>query len=121
MIIDQSEEVGLRIQEQISELDQVVVTGRAKSSIEAITFIEKNKPDIILLDIDMPEINGFDILLWIRNRFSCTKVIMLTNSSGDQYRDKSMELGANYFIDKSTEFEKIPKIINEIYEVRANL
>ena len=116
LIVDDSIMIGEKIREYISELENINIIGHALSGLEAIQFISEQVPDIILLDINMPGLNGFDVLTWIRNRFIQTTVIMLTNHSSPNYRQKSSGLGADYFFDKTTEFEKLPDLINRLFE-----
>ncbi len=77
--------------------------------------------DILFLDIHMPGSNGFKVLTQIRNSDKKIKIIIITNYPTMQYRTAAFEMGANYFVDKSEEFEKIPTILNEIVLSKAGL
>ena len=68
-------------------------------------------PDLILLDLHMPEMGGFDVLKKITEGNMKTKVCILTNFSFPQYKTKSLALGADYFLNKSDDFEKINDVI----------
>ena len=71
-------------------------------SAEAFNIISNKKPDIVLLDLVMPEVNGFEILQEIRNdeRLCFTPVIILTSSTDSATKLKALELGANDFLAK---------------------
>lgn len=116
LIVDDSKMLGEKIRERLSELENIIIIGHALNGSEAIPIIINQTPDIVLLDIRMPVMDGFDLLGWIRNRFAQIKIIMLSNHSTESYRQKCKALGADYFFDKSTEFELLPDSINEIIQ-----
>lgn len=76
-------------------------------------FAEVN-PDIVLLDINLPGKNGLEILKMIRSENTFSTVLMLTNHADTYYRQQCMELGANYFLDKSEDFGLVPDIVNQL-------
>ena len=119
-IVDDSKLVSDRLIVMISELPGIEVVGQAKNAQEAIDSIQKLKPGVVILDIRMPEGNGFDVLEKIKKDKSDTLVIMLTNYPYPQYRKRCMELGADFFFDKSSEFNKVIEVLKEsIQESKA--
>ena len=68
----------------------------------------------LILDIRLPGKSGIDVLKDIRAKKLPSRVIMMTNYPYPQYRKKCEELGADYFFDKVTEIEEIPKVIEEL-------
>jgi DNA-binding NarL/FixJ family response regulator len=83
----------------------------------AIEILQHHKPDIILLDINLPDRNGIDLLRYIRLEHLAAIVIMCSNQSSPYYRSLCSRLGAGHFIDKSTEFEIIPAIITQLLDM----
>lgn len=73
--------------------------------------MEEQYPDMILLDIHLPDRSGIEFLEQILNTHPQIKVIMVTNKASQYYRELCLGLGAHHFIDKSKEFEMIPSII----------
>ncbi len=119
LIADDSEAVRERLAEMISDLPGVEISGQANNGQEAIRLIEEIKPDAVVLDIRMPKGSGFDVLEYIRNGAqSKPLVIVLTNYSYPHYRKKCLEKGADYFIDKSVDFEKIIDVLEAM--VKSN-
>jgi len=115
LIADDSEAVRERLAEMISEVPGAEVSGKAKDGQEAMRLIEEIKPDAVVLDIRMPKGNGIDVLKYIRNGVQPKPlVIVLTNYPYPNYRKKCLEMGADYFIDKSVDFEKIIDILKEL-------
>ena len=96
------------------------VLGEAYHGDEAIEKITSLVPDIVLLDINIPGMSGFNILIWLRGSYKHIKVIMLSNHAQQEYRDMAFSLGADYFLDKASEFEMLPAVLEEINQ-RSNL
>lgn len=69
------------------------------------------RPDVVILDINMPGGSGIEVLHDIKQLSPSPRVIMLTNYSQPQYRRKCLDAGADHFFDKSTEFEKIRDVL----------
>ena len=86
----------------------------AGSYEEATVLINELNPKIALLDINLPGKSGIDILNYIKEKKADCRVIMITNHAFDSYRKKCIELGAEHFLDKSSDFEKIPTILGEM-------
>ncbi|HWR33200.1 MAG TPA: response regulator transcription factor [Chitinophagaceae bacterium] len=81
---------------------------------EAVKLIAKEKPVIVLLDINMPGKSGIEVLRYIKGEGWYCKVIMVSNHSNESYRKLCFEAGADHFLDKSREFGKIPELIEEM-------
>ena len=114
LIVDDSAIVQERLMSMFDDQKGIQIVGQAKNGIEAIKFIKQYKPHVVILDIRMPGGNGIDVLGQIKQIDPSIKVIMFTNYPYSQYRIKCLESGADYFLDKSEEFDKIPKIINQL-------
>jgi DNA-binding NarL/FixJ family response regulator len=113
-IADDSAVLRERLIEMISELPDIEIIGSAQDVQEASSSINTLHPDIVILDIRMPGGNGMDVLQEIKTKEKPPLVIILTNYPYPQYRKKCLELGADYFFDKSTEFLKIPKVFQQL-------
>src|SRR2546423_15276142 len=84
---------------------------QAALPLEAIAAIEELKPDFVVLDISLPGGNGMQVLERIKTSNPALRVIMLTNFAFEQYRRRCAELGADYFFDKSNEFDKVLEVL----------
>ena len=118
-VVDDSPLVGERLVSLLSEVDGVDVVGSAESAEEGIEGISKSKPDVAILDIRMPAGNGIAILERIKRHGSSPTVIMLTNYPYPQYRKKCMAAGADYFFDKSGEFQKVTDVLERMVAEEA--
>ena len=113
-IVDDSAIVRIRLKAMLSELPGIETVGEAANAHDAIKDIRKLKPDVAIVDIRMPGGNGIDTLKNIKKMKQAPVVIMLTNYPYPQYRKKCMDLGADYFFDKSSEFEKVTEVLTKL-------
>jgi DNA-binding NarL/FixJ family response regulator len=118
-VADDSAMLRERMIRLLSELSGIEVVGQAQDAFAAFEAICEAKPDIVTLDIELIGGSGIDVLRQIKNKDCSTVVIMLTNNSTPPYRRKCMEAGADYFFDKSTDFEKL-KAVLQVLSDRAN-
>lgn len=116
LIVDDSAMVQERLLSMLVDQKGIQIVGQAQNGIEALKFIKQQKPHAVILDIRMPGGNGIEVLQDIKNIDPKIKVIMFTNYPYSQYRTKCLKSGADYFLDKSSEFNKIPEIINHLAE-----
>jgi DNA-binding NarL/FixJ family response regulator len=114
-IADDSALVRQRLVSMLCDVDGVQIVGQAEDGSQAADLIRELKPDAITLDIHMPGGTGLGVLQKIRldkPQFEeAPVVIMLSNYSHTLYRRKAMNAGANFFFDKSTEFEKVREVL----------
>ena len=114
LIVDDSKIVCKGLRQMLTNITDVEIVGQAHNTGEAFTAITELKPDVVILDIRLPGKSGIEFLKDIRAKKLPIRVIMLTNYPYPQYRKKCEELGADYFFDKVTEIEEIPKVIEEM-------
>jgi YesN/AraC family two-component response regulator len=114
LIVDDSKIVCDGLQQMLTSITGVEIVGQAHNAQDAIASISESKPDAVILDIRLPGLSGIDVLKDIRAKKLSSRVIMLTNYPYPQYRKKCEELGVDYFFDKVTEIEEIPKVIEEL-------
>ena len=112
-IVDDSVVVRDRLAQMISELPGVTVVGHADIAFEAIQEIRRLRPACVVLDISMPGGSGMYVLETVKRENPALTVIMLTNFAHDQYRQKCLQLGADHFFDKTTEFERVLDILGQ--------
>ena len=113
-IADDSPIVRERLVSIISELPGVDVVGEAETAFEAIQSIRRLRPAVVILDISMPGGSGIQVLETLRKEKPVPLIIMLTNFTHEPYRQRCLKLGADYFFDKSSEFEKVKEILENL-------
>jgi DNA-binding NarL/FixJ family response regulator len=121
VIVDDSPLIVSRLRQQISALALVEICGVAANIPTALQVIELQRPDVVILDIylkeDAPSSSGITLLAMLRQSYPQLQIIMLTNLSGEAYSNRCKELGANYFLDKSSDFEKVPELLLHIHQL----
>ncbi|MCU1318298.1 MAG: hypothetical protein JWN63_3620 [Candidatus Acidoferrum typicum] len=110
-IADDSAAIVERLADLLREIPGVELAGHASDAMEAIRCIQRIKPDAVILDFQMPGGSGLDVLRAIRPDHPGLCVLICTNYPYPQYREECLGAGANFFLDKFSEFEKIPAIL----------
>jgi DNA-binding NarL/FixJ family response regulator len=113
-IVDDSHVVVERLADLLDDVPGVELVGKANDVPAAIHSILKTNPDAIILDLQMPGGSGLEVLRSIRLSRPSLWVLVCTNYPYPQYREECISAGANYFLDKSAEFEKIPIILRDL-------
>ncbi len=117
LLIDDTVLILQRLQSMLSELPEISAMELATSAEEALIIMENYKPDILVLDINMPGMGGIEMLRKLTiQHVSKPSIIMLTNNTFAGYRDECMRLGADYFLDKSRDFMQIPIIVQQLLQ-----
>ncbi len=88
------------------------VVGLAASGVEALTLLESEDPDFLLLDIVMPELDGFGVLSSIEGKRPV--VIMMSQLATDGFVQKAMQYGASYFLAKPLDYNRLLNLLNEL-------
>ena len=114
LIVDDSAIVRERLKAMLSEIMELRDISQAKDSLEGISCFQKLHPGVIILDIRMPGGSGIDVLQKIKKSAQPPLVIVLTNYPYPQYRSKCMDAGADFFFDKSTEFDKVIEVLKQL-------
>jgi DNA-binding NarL/FixJ family response regulator len=113
LIVDDNINFVSRMISLLNEHDNIHVIYTAYNYNEAVRLLGV-KPDLILLDISLPGKNGMNILRKIKDSAVECEVIMLTNNSGEYYRQQCKKLGALHFLDKTNDFELVPGMIKDL-------
>jgi CheY-like chemotaxis protein len=89
----------------------------AKDGVDALSRLEEVKPDVMLLDIEMPRMDGFELAIHMQNEnlYSDIPIIMITSRTGEKHRDRALQIGiANYMGKPYQEEELIDNIQSAI-------
>jgi DNA-binding NarL/FixJ family response regulator len=112
--VDDSPLIAKRVEQLLVEIPGIELRGKASNIAEALSLIESEQPDVLLLDIhlsnDKPR-TGIDLLHIVSRMYPRIRIIMLTNLTDHSYRTMCQASGAYMFLDKSNDFEKIPEIL----------
>ena len=116
MVVDDSITMRRVAERLLSRNGYKVIT--AKDGLDAIAQLQTESPQVILLDIEMPRADGFEVATFIRNtdRIAKTPIIMITSRSGDKHRERAAEIGVNRYLIKPYQEEQL---MNEVRSVTA--
>lgn len=107
-IVDDDDEMSQAVQLMLRLLDfQVEVFREARSAARAL--LAGRRPEVIVLDINMPEVSGIDFLEFVRQRpdLAGLPVVMLSSETADTQVDRALALGANAFVFKPVTIEEL--------------
>ena len=113
LIADDSEEVRYRLKKLLASQECAAVSYEADSAHRAIEIAGREPIDVAVLDIQMPG-SGIHALRHIKAVYPAIRVVMLTNHSDNFFRNSCIKAGADYFLDKSLEFEQLPAVLCDI-------
>ena len=74
----------------------------AKDGVDAMALLQEHRPDVLLLDIEMPRMDGFEVATQIRHdpKLEDLPIIMITSRTGQKHRDRAMAIGVNDYLGK---------------------
>jgi DNA-binding NarL/FixJ family response regulator len=92
----------------------MILVGEASDGREAIQKFRMHRPDVTLMDLQMPEMNGLDALIAIRNEFPEARVIVLTTYTGDVQIIRALKAGASAYLLKNTLHKELLATIRSV-------
>jgi CheY-like chemotaxis protein len=102
---------GLKVLLKFSE--KIRVVGEASNGAEAIAKIQDDPPHVVLMDLQMPVVDGFQATRWIKKNWPDVKVVTMTVTA--YYRKDAVAAGADYFLVKGDPKESIHQIIQDVH------
>jgi two-component system NarL family response regulator len=103
----------------LGKAKDIVVVGRARNGEEAIGLLKHHQPDIVLLDLRMPLIDGIGVMKWIKRTGSNARPIILTIYPGANDVSQAIQAGANAYLLKDTSPSEILKTIRRVHRGKA--
>ena len=101
---------------QLLELDgDIKVIGEAGNGEDCLKLIHSLKPDVVLLDINMPQMNGLEVLDIVRKTDPSQKIILLTIHNEVEYLMRALEIGISGYLLKDSESEVLKNAIHSVY------
>lgn len=101
---------------QLLELDgDIIVNNMAADGLECIEKVKNKEPDVLLLDINMPHMNGLQVLEYLKRNNSKIKILILTIHNEIDYLTRAIDYGVNGYVLKDSEYEILRKAINTVY------
>lgn len=114
LIVDDSALLRERLRESLLLINDLEIVGEATNGMEALQIIDDTNPDFIILDIRMPDMNGFAVLDKLKKQGNKSLICVFTNYRYQQYKQKCKEAGADYFFDKNQDFNEVIKLVTRL-------
>jgi DNA-binding NarL/FixJ family response regulator len=105
----------------VSLIDDVKVIGTASDGTEAVDFARKERPDVVLMDLRMPDLDGAEATRQIRAALPDTQVLVLTTYADDQSLFPALQAGARGYLTKEANAEEIEQAIKAVAAGRTHL
>ncbi len=113
-VVEDSPIVQERLVEMLTEIEGVDIVGAADNAADAVADILRLLPDVAVLDIKLRTGSGLAVLEQIRRKAPGMATIMLTNYASPEHRQRCLGAGADYFFDKTEEFERVKGALQDL-------
>ncbi len=116
MVVDDSITVR-KVTTRLLERNEMNVIA-AKDGVDAVSKLQDHLPDVMLLDIEMPRMDGFELATHVRNdpRLRHIPIIMITSRTGDKHRQRALEIGVNRYLGKPFQEAELLSTIEEVMQ-----
>jgi DNA-binding NarL/FixJ family response regulator len=119
-LVEDSDVIRKHLTHMIESVPGLDVIGGADEVAAAIAEIESLRPDAVIVDIQIVNGSGLDVLSQVRKHVPGLRSIVLTNFASSQHRKRAEEAGGDYFLDKSNEFRRITPILEKWRNDKSN-
>lgn len=103
----------------LSTNSQIEVIGAVSNGVEVVRSVRENKPDVILMDIRMPEMDGVQCTQIIKENYPDIKIIILTTFDDDEYIFSALKYGASGYLLKGISMEQLVDAISKVHSGNA--
>jgi DNA-binding NarL/FixJ family response regulator len=121
LLADDHSVVRAGIRQFLEQSPDIQVIAEASNGQEACAMLEENKPDVIVLDIQMPLMSGIEVTRWIRSKRLSVGILILTAYDDEPYVQAVLQAGANGYVLKSAEPAEIIQGVRDVYNGKSVL
>lgn len=121
ILADDHNIVRVGIRQLLESAGDLQVIAEAGDGEEAQTLIEKHKPDVAVLDIQMPKASGIEVTRWVRAQFPEVGVLILTAYNDDPYVMAVLQAGANGYVLKTAQADDLIQAVRDVNEGKSVL
>ncbi len=119
LIVDDHPVVRIGLRTMLESEEKISVTGMAESAKEALMEVQRTKPDVVLMDLRMPEMDGTQAIVELRRIQPDVRILVLTNYETDEYILRALQAGAMGYLLKSTPQAEIVRAVEMVHENSA--
>src|SRR5574338_1510246 len=121
LLADDHHIVRAGIRQLLESAKDLEVVAEGADGEEAETLIEKHKPDVAVLDIQMPKASGIEVTRWVRAHLPEVGVLILTAYDDDPYVMAVLQAGANGYVLKTAKTDELIQAVRDVHEGRSAL
>ncbi|MEM7254493.1 MAG: response regulator [Pseudomonadota bacterium] len=118
LLVDDHDMVRQLLRDHIAQVDRFEVVGEARSGEEALRFVRHRAVDVVVLDINMPGMGGFEASRLLRKGFPTIKIIVLSVHGDGAVPQKVLELGVHGYLTKSSALDDVVKALDAVCRER---
>jgi pilus assembly protein CpaE len=111
LIVDDVDQVRYDLGIALALSSGLEIIGEAANGLEAVRLTERLNPDVVLMDLEMPVMDGYEATRWIKTWFPFCKVVALTVHGYDEARERAHQSGVDAFIVKGAQIQEIVQTI----------
>ena len=93
---------------------QFDIVGVAQNARDGLSLAETHRPDAILLDLAMPDVNGLEAIPMLQQAVPKSKIVVLSMHDGIEYSNKALSLGASGFVSKKAMVQELVPLLNDL-------
>ena len=116
LVVDDQNLVRQALQINLEAESDLEFIGSAKNGVQALEQIELHNPDVVILDLEMPGMDGFTTLKVITQRFPKTKVLVLSSYEDEDHLNQAIQAGAKGYLHKNTPAVELTTAVRYIYK-----
>ena len=105
----------------LAKLPQVEMVGAAEDGVDALALVASTRPDLVLMDQQMPRLNGLQATSRIRAEFPGVRVIMTTFNDSEDWKAASVASGVDWFIPKECLGDELPGAVAQLFSGRGGV
>jgi len=121
LIVDDHQVVRLGLRTLLAEEPDLVVVGEAGTAEEALVQVANHRPDVVILDIQLPGRSGLEACREIRQRFPQTQVVILTSHSAEGFAEQALQFGAAGYVLKQVGNEELVRAVRAAHRGETGL
>lgn len=121
LLADDHAVVRAGIRQFLEQAGGIEIVAEASDGNEAIQFIERDQPDVAVLDIQMPHKSGIEVTRWVRGRHLPVGILILTAYDDDPYVQAVLQAGANGYILKTADPQDVIQAVRDVYQGKSVL
>jgi len=119
LVVDDLQKINDRLSAILSERSEVVVVGEASNGWEAVEMARKHQPDVVLLDISMPELNGLQAAPLIKQAAPAAQILMVTQHNSHFFVRAAFAVGVLGFMEKKDAGTELLKAVKDVFSKKT--